>query len=303
MPPPGTGPSDTGTTVSQDAGTSGGAVEDMGALPVTGPNPRDTVRMYMFGHSLVDWAQPNTQVGSAMCDVARRSGDTCCADGSYVEFTPTALGGYTWPPQQGHIHEPSCWNGDFGSSNFDTVSMTEFNDYFTVRPPSDGFAPDGLRLFDQVRGVYPDVPVYLYEHWPPFEAGRTFSSWFTTDYAAFYQWFADIQDLMNQQSPSANIKLVPVGLVFAQLLQPGNPLAGMSEDDLFVDSAPHGTGSTYYIAGLIHYMVVFQKRPASDLSAPAYVHPTIRDNMPAVIDFIWNQLVQLRDGSGGSRIW
>ena len=259
--------------------------------------------MYVFGHSLAAYSEPNTAVGQAMCLVAQAAGRPCCGDGQWPRgFDPSALSNYDFPPANRQGHSPACWQGSFASSRFNVVTITETNFYFYDNPPTTPYPADGLRLIGQIRSVYPDVPVYLYEHWPPLER-FTFDQWKSRNYRDFHNWFAAIQDEMNRRDPRANVKLIPVGLLFARMLSEIPELRSLRQSDLFVDTDPHGTPTTYFIAGLIHYMALYRERPPASLTAPSYVHPTVRANLGAIVDFAWREIQTLNDGAGRNRVF
>lgn len=277
-----------------------------GGTPVATPAPRDGARVFFFGHSLVDNAADHTQVGSALCEIAAASGQDCCADGMYPPtFHPTALGAYDFPPdgeERRHRHEPSCWQGSFAASGYDIAVITEANFYWRARPPEDGFAADGLRLAEQIRTVHPQALVYLYEHWPELE-GVDFEEWVRQAHVEYLQWFAGIQDAIHRMNGSVRVRLVPAGYIFARLLQSGAPLADLTFRDLFVDLAPHGTPTTYYIAGLIHYLALYGRRPPASYRPPEYVLPLVRQRFPEVVAAAWRDLEGMVDENGQSRVW
>lgn len=289
-----TGVSDAGTITPRDAGSSGG----------TGPTPRSSARLFLYGHSLVDYALPDTQVGTFICGIADAAGDACCVDGDYpAAFSPSALSQYRVPidePQ--HRHTPSCGEGSFESRGYDTFVFTETNFVWAVENPLGRYPSDAVGLVRDIRAYYPNADFYFYEHWPEMDTfGK--DAWVNTHSQTFYEWFAAIQDGTNAMDGSIGLRMVPVGVVFTALLEGGAPLAELDFDDLFVDTAPHGTATSYFISGLVHYMAIYGKRPPAGYQPPASVHALVRDRFSEVVEHAWATLNGVADASGQSRVW
>ena len=306
----------TGTTSGGSTpGTDAGPGTDTGPQPDSGPivtpdaggssglTPRDSVSMYVFGHSLAAWSEPNTSVGQHMCWVAEAAGRPCCGDGQWpMGFEPSVFSNFAFPPQPIQGQGPSCWEGSFASTGFDVITITEANFYFETNDPTAIPPREALGLIERIRGDHPGVPIYLYEHWPPIET-FTFDQWKSRNHRDFHEWFVAIQDEVNRRDPGANLKLLPVGWIFARLLEQVPAMRTLRQSDLFVDPDPHGTATTYFLAGLIHYMALYRERAPASLTAPDYVHPTVRDNLPAIVDFVWRDLQAVTDASGASRVF
>lgn len=296
--------------MTSSTGGSGGMTSGTGGTGGTGGgavagSARTSAKVYYFGHSLVDHSEPNTQVGSAMCSIAASSGHSCCADGEYpARFDPSAFGNYPLPPEPGQAHEPSCtedWNGSYAASNLDTVVITEAN--FFYDGSTDASVSAGRELVNNIRATDPSIPVFLYEHWPELEGGVSFDSWKSTDYRKFGAWFEAVQDGINSGDiDGADIKLIPAGRVFTRLLRDVPALAALGQDDLFVDTDPHGTPITYFLSGIAHYMAIYGRKPATDGTAidrlPSYLPEAVRDNYAQIIDTAWDEL-QAVNAAGG----
>ena len=87
--------------------------------------------------------------------------------------------------------------------------------------------------------------------------------------------------LSDEAVPSADVQLIPVASVMAELFLDG-PLDGLSLEDLYVDSAPHGTETVYFLASLITYPAVFGEAVPADFEVPDVVHPLVADNFEAI---------------------
>ena len=77
----------------------------------------------------------------------------------------------------------------------------------------------------------------------------------------YHDWYVDYTAGLNAAVPEAGVQLIPVASVMAELFLDG-PLQGLSLDDLYVDSAPHGTETVYFPPNGF-------KPPASSRSASA----------------------------------
>lgn len=297
----GGGPTSAGGSSSSGGGAGGG--------PGGAPDPLDSRGVYFYGHSLVDWGQPNTQVGTAMCDVAAAQGHACCADGQWPQgLAPSTFPFFTYPPEPGQGHVPGCgqdWGGSFAQSGVDAVVVTEAN-FIQGSGPDDSIAAASAFLAT-LRSADPDLPVYLYEHWPELEGGTTFESWKAGGQESFHDWFVALQDGMNAGGSGPPVRLVPVGPLLVGLLDEDGALADLTQADLFADTAPHGTPTTYFLAGLVHYMALYRRAPATDAAAiaalPGYLHTAVSERYPRVVAGLWADLGAVLDDDGESRVW
>ncbi len=273
---------------SQDVADSAVADAAMDAPRTDAGTPVEGARVFFFGHSLAAFTEPGDKVGSHLCELARLDGLPCCADGSYPpSFLPSAFANYPFPPENSHGHQPGCWTDDdtFESAAFDRIVITETNFMWRERT-ADSFGPDGRMLIDRIEETYPEVPLYLYEHWPEFGRDQ-FTEWKNTMAGEFHTWFVALQDALRTES-GRDVKLVPVGRIFAGLLAEGRPLESLTFDDLFVDDAPHGNINAYFLAGLVHYMTIYRRRPEG--GPPSGLHATLTERYDDIVAYAWAEL-------------
>ena len=91
----------------------------------------------------------------------------------------------------------------------------------------------------------------------------------------------DYTAALNAAVPEADVQLIPVASVMAELFLDG-PLQGLSLDDLYVDSAPHGTETVYFLASMITYREVFGEAPPAGFDVPDVINPLVADNYDAI---------------------
>ena len=54
---------------------------------------------------------------------------------------------------------------------------------------------------------------------------------------------------------------------------------------------------------LTRYMALYRQRAPSGMTPPSFVHPTVRENIDAIVDFIWRDLQEVTNASGESRVF
>lgn len=266
------------------------------------PVPKNSARTWFFGHSLVDNVVANSQVGSAMNAIATAAGQTACADGTFTpDLSPTIFNGFPQPWENSMNHTPGCFDTSWENTDYDTVVITENN--FTWKSPATGTTDAAVTLINQIHATESNAQIHLYEHWPEFDFGTNYATWLNSEYLDYADRYEEMQDDFNANEATANVRLIPVGRIFAQLVRSGGMLDTLTESDLFIDTAPHGTPTTYFIAGLIHYMSIFRQQPPADYAVPSYVNDTVANNFSRIVEFSWNQLTTITDASGSNRVF
>jgi len=118
------------------------------------------------------------------------------------------------------------------------------------------------------------------ENFPPSQAQlENYYDYASGDYSDWYDgYMAELQSAV----PEANLQLIPVNDVLILLIADDGPLSDLNAEDLFVDTAPHGTETTYFLASMITYSAVFEE-PVEDFGeVPSSVHPLVADNLDEI---------------------
>ena len=298
-----------------------------GPVFLAAPSIPAEVRMYIFGHSLINHDPPalpttagETSVPHWLDNLADEASLTYGMDGQYGFLQQHSV----TPPSAdwGITGVTSLWTaGAFADIDFDTILITAANFIQHLAPTDEyeGDNPDNetphgetLKIIDYLQTEEPTARIYIYENWPemapylgagfPPTAGE-FATYNAFTEAGFHDWWVTYHNGLVAARPTANIKMIPVGPIMAKLFTE-SPLDGLDpENDLYEDDAPHGQPPVYYLASLITYMAVFGVRPPLSYSPPASIPSLITDNYAALVDTIWAELEAFDFPNAQSRVW
>ena len=247
---------------------------DSGALaPVT------EIHYYVFGHSLFMWntqTEPGSEAESAtgywLGALAQASGVESAGTGQWGQLDYHRIPAEAQWTLETNTFTP--WpSGSFADQDFSHVIVMPSNFEQTHLSPSDYMAQTE-RVIDYILSEEPNTTITLYEHWPkPADAGPivdqtdlTDAEWSTTkDYTLgnYHNWFVEWQNLIVARYPNANIRMIPIGPVIAQLLNNSPYLANIDYQDLYVDDAPHGSRTKYLLAAMVTYRALHQSNPST----------------------------------------
>lgn len=284
--------------------------------------------VYMFGHSLMVHEPPaiatpsnETTIPHWLHVLAAADGNTFLASGQYG-FLQTHERNLPPISQWGFDHVTPAWNSDtqtFSEANFDAVLITPAN--FVQYQASDmPYYNDAsttpvsatATLINYINTEAPNAVTYIYENWPDmagFIAGQSFppSALEFADYNdytlnGFHDWWLDYHDNVQAENPNKAVRMIPVGITMSKLFTQA-PLNQIPILDLYEDNAPHGRPTTYFLAGLITYMAIYQKKAPVTYPIPNTVNTLVSNNFQTIVDFIWNELVNFNDASGNNRVF
>lgn len=265
------------------------------------------VRNYIFGHSLV-FNAPDANVPIWLSAIATEAGYSYGMSGQYG-FASTHAAELPPDPNWGIEGVTSVWDGDSGQSfsdvEFNTVLFTEGN-FFQYLPPTESepgamsSVDNTLAVFDWVAEAQPDVRYVVYENWPDMAAftDAKFGGQYPSDEEVaayhdytqgdFHQWWVDYREALAQARPELDIVMVPVGSVLAELLT--TTLSDIPVEDLYLDNAPHGTPTLYFLAGVITYMGMYGNPPPASYVPPESIHPVVLQRYEQIVDVAWGAL-------------
>ena len=78
---------------------------------------------------------------------------------------------------------------------------------------------------------------------------------------AYHDWYVDYADRLGKAGYP--VTLIPVAEVLAGLLSE-TVVSNVPVDSLYLDDAPHGTATLYFLAALVTYSYVFEATPPVD---------------------------------------
>ncbi len=290
--------------------------------PVPDPDPQTggkAVREYIFGHSLINHVSdtPATVVPWWMDAFAEASGDNSYAFsgqwGGLQNHDDLPL-----RPQWGLNGVEDAWDPDAGESladaDFTHFTITALN-FVQYQGPDQAYWNEPnttpisatLDIIDHVIGQEPDATILIYENWPDmarfvasFPPTRAeFDTWCDYLRGEFNDWWVTYESALSDARPDVDIRLVPVGPMLADMLQsPDLGLADIPLTDLFVDDAPHGTASLYFLASIVQYTALYGELPPADFAVPDGVHPDIAAAFPEILTFVAENSGLLSDDPG-----
>ncbi|KMK65637.1 calcium-binding protein [Puniceibacterium sp. IMCC21224] len=286
---------------------------------------RDGARVYAFGNSLMHHLGdlPDSNVPHWLNALAQADGRAFALDGQWgflrdfaSGLPPTANWGF--PEVQG------AWNpdrGPFGGAGFDTVLINPAN-FIQYQPPDAPYDGDNrdrasplsatLEVFDWVSTEAPEVRFLIYEGWaematqvsyPPNSRGlRRYQDF---NRAAYHDWYVDYVDALRAALPDRDVRLIPVASVLAEVLST-EPLIILPAQALYVDDAPHGTPTLYFLAAMVTYAAIYDAPPPADFDVPEGIDPAVRAAYPQLRQLIWQSVSdderQSRQVTGGDTI-
>lgn len=287
----------------------------------------DSIRCFIFGHSLLDHRPPAIPTPSDETTVphwiylfAQYAGKGFAAGGKYG-FLPQHADN---PPfsQWGYDIVPPVWDSDnetFKEANIDRVIITAAN--FMQWAGPDRPYPGNPGRYSPISAseviidwlVENGAPkISIYENWPDmstFLNGGTFppnetqwDAYWDHTRGHFHDWWITYQDSLISSRRAVNIRMIPVGPILEKLIHNG-PLENIPITDLFEDDAPHGRPNIYFLAAMITYMGIFEEKIPDGYEAPQLIHPTIADNFDALSEIIWQDLILFNDPKGKSRVF
>ncbi len=296
------------------------------ATPQPGTPQITDMRMYIFGHSLINHeatsAPPPSNENSVphwMVQFAEEQGYSYTVDGQYgflrnhTEFPPVPQWGFDL------VEEP--WGANpslsFSEVNFTTVLLTPAN-FIQYQPdtnPYDGDNPtnttplaETLTLIDWIVEQEPDADIYIYENWPALEAydfppnQDQMAEYHSETLTNFHSWWQTYHDNVREARPGLNIRMIPVGPIISTVLT-NTELRNIAAADLYEDDAPHGRPTIYFLAGLITYMATYGVEAPSDFAVPNTVHSDVQTYYDDIVMTIWNALHTYTTANDTSRVF
>ena len=274
--------------VSINAGGDAPPVEPPVDPPIDPPqNDTSDRRVHFFGHSLIFEEAKN--VPYWMNELAFLGNREFAANGQYG-FLPT-------PPASDNLGwdgVPVAWSDDF--SIVTDVVMTVFNFGLLHPPTSNG---DGsispaqaiINTVDWVKSQSPNANLWIYESWADGGYISQNDQMTVAELANYHnfnltvnaQWYDELMIAVNAVHPDVNF--MPVARTIANI---NTNISALLPSELYVDSAPHGTPNTYFLAALVTYMSMYddfvERVEDNDLSG------SLLGQYPDLIYYIKDQL-------------
>jgi hypothetical protein len=265
------------------------------------------LRVYMFGHSLMTNGTEPTSIFYWMNQLSRAHDTTFRFSGQYG-FLSQHVDSLPPEAQWGFPSTPGFWNSDvdsFASANFNAVLITPSNfsqwQHPTIVYESGSPVSHTLELIDWVTAQEQQgIDIFVYENWPDmagYVAGELFpptasefASYNAYTLGEFNNWWAEYLEELTTARPDVRIVSIPVGPTIAKMLTETSLLSGIPVTDLYIDSAPHGQPTIYFLSGLITYAGMYGKMPPENYEVPSDIHPLVRQNYKEIVRFVAREI-------------
>jgi len=264
-------------------------------------------RVYMFGHSLVDNGTELSSIHYWMHQLSRADNTTFRFAGQYGFLSQHVK---SLPPvaQWGRRGSPSFWESDsssFAAANFNAALITAANfaqwQHPAVADENGSPVSNTLDLIDWVNAQEQEgIDIYIYVNWPDmagYVAGELFpptasefASYNAYTLGAFNNWWAEYLEELTSARPDVRIVSIPVGPTIAKMLTDTSLLSDIPVTDLYIDNAPHGQPTLYFLAGLITYAGMYGKIPPENYEVPSDIHPLVRQNYKEIARFVAREI-------------
>lgn len=272
---------------------------------------QDSIKTYMYGHSLLDHRPPLYPTPSDETTVAHWLYLLAQHDNNYF----AATGQYGFLRQHAYNVTNSNWWYDsvpgpwdysmtpFSNADFDNILIAPGN-FIQDQAPHANYWTDTVspldvshQIINWVQAQEPGARIYIYESWPDmgtiaptFPPNATqFATYNNFTLSSFHQWFEEYHDSLELQHTSNCVKMIPAGPAIAKVLTMA-PYNTIPIDSIYEDNAPHGRPTLYFLAGLVTYMTIYEKKAPANFPVPNLVHSTIANNYNQLVDSIWADL-------------
>lgn len=257
-------------------------------------------RVYFFGNSLINHlgGGDQTSVPYWLGQMAQEAGVGFAADGQWGflrDFTRAGDPLANWS----FAGVPSAWPGrtvPFEEADLThiVVNPANFIQYQAPDVPYDGDNPEGvsalsamLELLETRGGAR---PLLIYEGWAEMAAvtgrfpprARGLRKYHAHNMGVYHDWYVTLLAQMRAAAPEARLRLVPVAQRLSQLLSAA-PLKDVPVEALYLDDAPHGTPTLYFLAALILYPALYDSPPPAQMRLPETIHPLVANNLEGIL--------------------
>ncbi len=280
--------------------------------PTPLPTPIASSTYHVFGHSLFtytggDVATPTqwTTTGEWLGLLAQASGTTSAGSYNFGFFANHNAHG--WP----NVSIQNTYPANSSNPSPDGSLAGHSYEHFYIMPsnfleadmgmpphnqPVTTATADASTLIDNILSVYPSGEIFLYVHWG--DAGTypggvnmdraSFITYSIDQHTTYLDWHIAWQDAL--VSSGRNVRTIPVGPIIGWLFENEGYLAGLNFNQVYGDSAPHGTENIYFLAALICYRAMYGQDPnVAAFTFPAGATQIINEissNVPALVNSI-----------------
>lgn len=265
------------------------------------------IRAFIYGNSLINHVSGSdeTTMPHWLHRLAVAGGHGLAVDGTFGSPREDAD---RLPPTPGWSFDevPSVWDAErhaFRRAGFNTIILNPLNYVQETSPDApygwdnpQGYTPVSatLRVFDWTGGQASGARFFIYEGWSDMAAfsnsfpprARALARYHAFNRGDYHDWYLDYVALMQEARPELDLTLIPVASILAELFTETG-LDALDPADLYLDDAPHGTPTLYFLAALVSYATIYNEAPPADIVLPDSIHPLVRDGYGEIAGFIW----------------
>ncbi|MFL0802573.1 MAG: hypothetical protein K6L81_02575 [Agarilytica sp.] len=280
------------------------------------PTPVSSSIFHVFGHSLFTYTGGDDATPSQWTTTGEWLGLLAQASGT------SSAGTYTFGQFTNHNSQP--WpnanvQGGYASNSFDPAPNGSFPghsyEHFYLMPsnfleadmgmpphsqPVTTATTDASTLIDNILSVYPSAEIFLYVHWG--DAGTypgaenmlraSFDTYNTDQQTTYLDWHIAWQDAL--VASGRGVRTIPVGPIIGWLFENESYLQSVDFNQVYGDSAPHGSENIYFLAALICYRAIYGQDPnIASFTFPAgatQMLPEVTDNAAALVSAVRSRL-------------
>ncbi|MGI3185054.1 calcium-binding protein [Nioella aestuarii] len=268
------------------------------------------IRAFIYGNSLINHVSGSdeTTMPFWLSILAQAGGHGFAADGAFgapLQFADQLPPEPNWSFQ----NVTSIWDSErfaFRRANFNTIILNNAN-FIQANPPDapyewgnpQGYSPLSatLRVFDWTEFQARGARFFIYEGWsdlalisnrfPP--RARALARYHDYNRGDYHDWYVEYVDMIREARPELDVTLIPVASILAELFSEGS-LADLEATDLYLDDAPHGTPTLYFLAALVTYTAIFNEEPPATVDLPDSIHADVREGYADIAGFIWARI-------------
>lgn len=247
--------------------------------------------IYFFGNSLVNYAEGGSQTNVPlwMDRFAGADGNGLAVEGGYGflrDFADAETPNTDWG-FNGVENVLNDGRTDFAEGSFDAIVITPANFIQEAQPFENYFDEPRspleatIEIVTNMGAVQPGARLFVYEGWAdmgPYSGDGNpsppaLAAYHDYNQGEYHAWYEALVDITNAET-GAEVTLIPVASILSQILTE-SPLSEIPTEDLYVDSAPHGTETTYFLAAMITYGAIYGEMPPPDFFVPEVVNPLV----------------------------
>ncbi len=256
-------------------------------------------KFYVFGNSLFNHVSGSdtTTVPHWIALLSRQQGQAFTLDGEFG-FLRNFISKPEPTPNWGFKSVRSGWNNErtsFAKSGVNNVIIVPAN-FIQYQSPSANYEGGGgpkispieatSQLMTLVEKSLPETKFYIYEGWaelsgfitslPPSQ--NDMDRYYSYNSSAYHDWYLEYVTSLKKDH---SVELIPVATVLAKLFTQA-PLNQLSPEDLYVDDAPHGTATLYFLAAMITYSAVLEQPLPTEFAVPRSVNSIVAKAYPEI---------------------